>query len=81
MIHIVLTHMSYLKDGGSDEKIYIFGKDGAKKLALEQNINFLGEIPIISGISDLVKDQNEQSNLDLNKICDIIVSNINNHNI
>lgn len=43
----LIQNMSYLKDGGSDEKIYIFGKDGVRKEAKKEKINLIGEIPII----------------------------------
>ena len=35
-----------------DNKYYIFGKGGAEKLAKEQNIPFLGAIPIIQSIRE-----------------------------
>jgi len=46
----LIQNMSYLKI--NDEKKYIFGQDGAKKIAQEMNINFLGEIAIEPEISD-----------------------------
>ena len=47
----LIQNMSYLEING--EKNFIFGKDGAKKLAGEMKIKFLGEIPLIQKISDL----------------------------
>ncbi|MCY1460248.1 Iron-sulfur cluster carrier protein [compost metagenome] len=35
-----------------DNKYYIFGKDGGKRLAEEYKVPFLGEIPLLKGISD-----------------------------
>lgn len=46
----IIQNMSYLEVNG--EKKYIFGCDGAKKMAKEIGVNFLGEIPILQEISD-----------------------------
>ena len=35
-----------------DNKYYIFGKDGCKKLAEKENISLLGQIPIVQGIRE-----------------------------
>ena len=35
-----------------DNKYYIFGRDGCKNLANEMNVPFLGQIPVIQGISE-----------------------------
>ncbi len=35
-----------------DEKYYVFGKDGGKKLAEELNVPFLGEIPLMATIAE-----------------------------
>lgn len=35
-----------------DNKYYIFGKDGGKKLAEERGIRLLGQIPIVQGVCD-----------------------------
>ncbi len=35
-----------------DEKYYVFGKDGGKKLAEELDITFLGEIPLMATIAE-----------------------------
>ena len=51
----LIQNMSYLKI--NDEKKYIFGKDGAKKIAQEMNINFLGEIAIEPEISDACENK------------------------
>ena len=45
----MIQNMSYLEM--DKKKNYIFGKDGALKEAKKQKINFLGDIPVISGIS------------------------------
>lgn len=36
----------------SDNKYYIFGKGGVKKLAEESNVTFLGEVPIVQSICE-----------------------------
>ncbi len=46
----LIQNMSYLEVSG--EKKYLFGKDGAKKLAENSNVKFLGELPIMQEISD-----------------------------
>ena len=43
--------MSYYENISENKKDYIFGKDGVKNEALKENINFLGEIPILSSLS------------------------------
>jgi ATP-binding protein involved in chromosome partitioning len=35
-----------------ENRYYIFGKDGCKKLAAEYDIPFLGQIPLIQGIRE-----------------------------
>jgi ATP-binding protein involved in chromosome partitioning len=46
----VVQNMAYLLDD-KNEKNYIFGKDLAKKMAIDLDINFLGDIPISSSIN------------------------------
>ena len=46
----LVQNMSYLLQNG--EKTYIFGRDKAKEMAQEMQINFLGDIPIKQEISD-----------------------------
>lgn len=50
----VIQNMSFLEIGG--EKKYIFGKDGAKKLAEKMGIKFLGELPVMQEISDAAEE-------------------------
>ncbi|MDR3712878.1 MAG: Mrp/NBP35 family ATP-binding protein [Puia sp.] len=38
--------------GTTDNRYYIFGKDGGKKLAEEYDIPFLGQIPLVQGIRE-----------------------------
>jgi ATP-binding protein involved in chromosome partitioning len=35
-----------------DEKYYIFGKDGCKNLAKAENLNFLGQIPLVQSLQE-----------------------------
>ena len=51
----LIQNMSFLKI--DDEKKYIFGEDGAKKIAHEMNINFLGEIAIEQEISKACEEK------------------------
>jgi ATP-binding protein involved in chromosome partitioning len=49
----VVENMSYFTPAElPDNKYYIFGKDGGKRLAEQFDVPFLGEIPLIKGISD-----------------------------
>jgi ATP-binding protein involved in chromosome partitioning len=51
----LIQNMSYLKI--NNEKNYIFGEDGAKKIAEEMKINFLGEIAIEPEISKACEEK------------------------
>ncbi len=42
----------YIPKDSPDKKDYIFGKDGAKKLAEEMNVPLLGQIPLITAIRE-----------------------------
>jgi ATP-binding protein involved in chromosome partitioning len=42
----------YISEDNRDKKDYIFGKDGAKKLAKEMNVPLLGQIPLITRIRE-----------------------------
>lgn len=49
----VVENMAYFTPAELPEnKYYIFGKDGGKRLAEEYQVPFLGEIPLLKGISD-----------------------------
>lgn len=49
----IIENMAYFTPAELPEnKYYIFGKGGGQKLAAELNIPFLGEIPLVKGISD-----------------------------
>ena len=41
-----------VKTAQSDRQYYIFGKEGAKRLAEERGIPLLGQIPIVQSICD-----------------------------
>ncbi len=51
----LIQNMSYLENKG--EKIYLFGQDGAKKLAAKNGIKFLAEVPIMQKISDSTEER------------------------
>ncbi len=51
----MIQNMSYLEISG--EKKYLFGHDGAKKLAEKSGIKFLGEVPIMQEISDSAENR------------------------
>jgi len=49
----VVENMSYFTPAElPDNKYYIFGKDGCKRLAEEKNVPFLGEIPLVQSICE-----------------------------
>lgn len=49
----IVENMSYfVSDDKSDEKQFIFGKDGGKNLAEEMNVPLLGQIPLIQNIRE-----------------------------
>jgi len=49
----IIENMAYFTPAElPDNKYYIFGKDGGKRLAEEYKTPFLGEIPLLKGISD-----------------------------
>ena len=49
----IVENMSYyIPNSKTQEKHYIFGKDGAKNMALDFDIPFLGEVPILQGIRE-----------------------------
>lgn len=49
----VIENMSYFTPAElPDNKYYIFGKDGGKRLAEENNVPFLGEIPLVKSVAD-----------------------------
>ena len=49
----IIENMSYFSTNENpDKKHYIFGKEGAKKLAKEMNIALLGEIPLVQSLRE-----------------------------
>lgn len=49
----IIENMSYFTPAELPEnKYYIFGKDGGKRLAEENNVPFLGEIPLVKAVAD-----------------------------
>jgi len=49
----LVENMSYFTPAELPEnKYYIFGKDGCKKLAEEMNVSFLGQIPLVQSIRE-----------------------------
>lgn len=49
----IVENMAYFTPAElPDNKYYIFGKDGGKRLAEDNKVPFLGEIPLIKAISD-----------------------------
>lgn len=48
----IVENMSYFEDPESGNRSYIFGKDGAKKLAEHEGLQFLGEVPLVQTIRE-----------------------------
>lgn len=49
----VIENMAYFSpEELPDNKYYIFGKDGGKKLAEKFNVPFIGEVPLVQGIRE-----------------------------
>ncbi len=49
----VVENMAYFSPQElPDHKYYIFGKDGGKRLAADNQVTFLGEIPLVKSVSD-----------------------------
>jgi ATP-binding protein involved in chromosome partitioning len=49
----LVENMSYfIPDGNPDNKHYIFGKEGGKRLAEEYDLPFLGQIPLVQSIRE-----------------------------
>lgn len=49
----IVENMSYFTPAElPDNKYYIFGKDGGKRLATDNNVPFLGEIPLVKAVAD-----------------------------
>ena len=47
----IIQNMSYFLYENSGKKVFLFGRDGAKKESEKLNLNFLGEIPLLEEIS------------------------------
>ena len=82
----IIENMSYFQNNKNQEKIFLFGKEGAQNEASKQNINFLGDIPILEEISKssdagkpiAFKDTSPISEIFKNissKLCEIIREN------
>jgi ATP-binding protein involved in chromosome partitioning len=52
VIGLIENMAYYIPEDNPDKKDYIFGKDGAKKLAEEMNVPLLGQIPLITRIRE-----------------------------
>ncbi|PVH24105.1 Mrp/NBP35 family ATP-binding protein [Sphingobacterium corticibacter] len=49
----IIENMAYFTPAElPDKQYYIFGKDGGKRLATENNVPFLGEIPLVKAVAD-----------------------------
>jgi ATP-binding protein involved in chromosome partitioning len=80
----LIENMSYFTPAELPEnKYYIFGKEGCRKLADEMKINFLGEIPLVQSIreggdtgSPVALESNTPVGIAFKEIADLLVRNI-----
>ena len=80
----LIENMSYFTPAElPDNKYYIFGKEGCRKLADELNIPFLGEIPLVQSIREggdtglpIVLDEDTQAAKAFHEVADYLVRNI-----
>ena len=70
-----------------DNKYYIFGQEGAKNLAEDLNVPFLGEIPLVQSIREAgdagrpaVLQENTPQAIAFNKFADNVVKSVENRN-
>lgn len=79
----IIENMSYFINNG--EKNFVFGKEGAKKESISQNLNFLAQIPISEQISEcsdkgipFTSDTSKNSELlkIFNEMCEKIITNL-----
>ncbi|MFN3194745.1 MAG: P-loop NTPase [Chlorobiota bacterium] len=80
----IIENMSWFSPPGSDEKYYIFGKDGGKIISEETNVELLGQVPLSQqmregndgGMPEVLRDENSEQSKEIIKITDNIVSKV-----
>lgn len=80
----IIENMSWFSPPGSDEKYYIFGKDGGKIISEETNVELLGQVPLSQqmregndgGMPEVLRDENSEQSKEIIKITDKIVSKV-----
>jgi len=78
IVGIVENMAWFIPEELPDNKYYIFGRDGAKNLALGMNVPLLGQIPIVQSIreaSDVGKPAVFQENTPVSHAFDLLVEN------
>lgn len=80
----IIENMSWFSPPESNEKYYIFGKDGGKLISDETNVDLLGQIPLSQkmregndgGMPEVLRDENSEQSKEIIKITDKIVSKV-----
>jgi len=70
----IIENMSYIKCPDCDKKIQLFNGEDTEKFLKDMNLSLLGELPMISGISNLSKGEDHQD--EFKNIFNPIVENI-----
>lgn len=74
----VIENMSYIKCPDCDKKIKLFNGEDTEKFLKNLDLNLLGELPMISSISNLSKGEEHQDEFKniFNKIVENIINNL-----
>lgn len=72
----IVQNMSYYKCSKCETINYLFGKDGAKKLGEQHNLNLLGDIPININIQENCDNGRPIEDKELIECFDKICSNL-----
>ncbi|MFR1708286.1 MAG: Mrp/NBP35 family ATP-binding protein [Clostridium sp.] len=70
----VIENMSYIKCPDCDKKIQLFNGEGTERFLKDMNLSLLGELPMISSITNLSKEDEHQE--EIKNIFNPIVENI-----
>lgn len=72
----VIENMSYITCPDCGKKIKFFNEKNTEKFLKEMNLNFLGELPMLSSVSNLSENKSESIDEELKSIFSPIVTNI-----
>ena len=66
----IIENMSYVKCSNCNEKIYLYGESKIEEFCKKENLNLLGQLPLIPGQSKLI-DEGKVEDIDSNEMCEI----------